>query len=76
MGSTSLMKTRAEGRCRSELVMDAAACENLRESPIPVVMIASNCLESLGQVRRIAGKGYRKTLLPSLRLYILVSLQL
>ena len=56
--------------------MDAAACENFRGSPIPVVMIASSCLEPLGQVRRIAGKGYRKTLFPSLCLFLLVSLQL
>ena len=34
--------------CGSELVLDPAACDNLRESPIPVVMIASSCLESMG----------------------------
>ena len=42
--------------CRSEFVIGAAACENLRESPTPVVMIASGCLESMGRSEGLRAK--------------------
>ena len=42
--------------CRNDFVIGAAACENFRESPIPVVMIASSCLESMGKSEGLRAK--------------------